>query len=45
MSDSNWVWLFAIWFVIQLTSCTEHNDNREILKELKEIKQEIKNER
>lgn len=45
MSDSNWVWLLSIWLVIQLSSCTEHNDNRDIIKELREIKEEIKNER
>lgn len=47
MKDFNWsaYWLFLIWFTLQIDGCYSTKGDREIIKELQEIKQEIKNER
>lgn len=37
------LWLFNVWFIILLSSCNQSMDNRAVIKELREIKQEIKN--
>lgn len=35
------IWFFAIWLAINLGQCSQSNDNREIIKELREIKMEM----
>lgn len=47
MKDFNWsaYWLFLIWFTLQIDGCNPTKGDREIIKELQEIKQEIRNER
>lgn len=47
MKDSEWVWywLFLIWFTLQIDGCVPSDGEKKIIKELQEIKQEIKNER
>jgi hypothetical protein len=47
MKDFGWAsyWLFLIWFTLQIDGCVPTDGDKQILKELKEIKQEIRNER
>lgn len=36
------IWMFAIWICLQLGQCTQNQYNRDIIKELHEIKMEMK---
>lgn len=40
--NNYYVWLFAIWSCMFLGQCSQQGANRDIVKELREIKMEIK---
>lgn len=43
MKETNYIaWFALLWFVIQIDSCMNTMQNRDIIKELRLIKQEIR---
>lgn len=44
MNENYYLWFFALWFAITVSSCTNNMSQRDIIKELREIKQEIRND-